>query len=282
MYSLELVNEWNRSIKMTQNEKRWQVTNVSGLDFPAAVISTSSIATLDGSRVNSRRLDNRNVVIGYVYNGDVEKNRGMINDVVMPKRYIKVLYRNKSKDVYIEGYVETSEYNLFEKKASGQISIICPGVYWLDRKSSETILTQTIPLFEFPCSIPSEGVALSELMNDTYGDVINGGNVESGTVFELSANRPVFKPKLVNVSTGQTMQLDIQMLAGDHITISTVKGSKHIVLERNGQVINIINTLAGRDWITLVPGYNRISYGAESGAVGLVVKVSHRNMYGGV
>lgn len=283
MYSLILKNEWNNSIEMTHNENRWQVTSVTGLNPPAAVISTSPVVTFDGSRFNSSRLDNRNIVISFVFNGNVEQNREMINNVVMPKRYIKVYYKNRSKDVYIEGYVESLEYDLFSNKVSGQISIICPNPYWMDRAYNEVLFTQVIDLFEFPFSLPDEGTAISELMDVPTNEVINGGNIESGVVIEIEAHRNIIQPKVMNLTTGQSMEIKIEMGAGDRIIISTSRGQKYIKWDCNCEESNIINKLVdGSQWITLNPGSNRFTYSSVYGVENMVVTVSHRNLYGGV
>ena len=63
MYRLTLENEFHSQIELTGQEDKWQVTNVTGLNPPPAVISTSVIPNFDGERFNASRLDKRNIVI---------------------------------------------------------------------------------------------------------------------------------------------------------------------------------------------------------------------------
>lgn len=283
MFNISIENEWNRSLELTHNERKWKVTKVTGLNPPAAVISTSTVAGMDGSRFNSSRLDDRNIVITMVFEGDVETNRTIINNMVLPKRYIKVLYKTKTKNVYIEGYVESLEYDVFDAKVAAQISIICPDPYWKDREYNVVSISQVIDLFEFPISLPVGGTAISEIMDAPTVEVLNGGNIESGALIEIETKGYVLNPKVMDLSTGQNVEMAMELSGGDRLVISTSRGNKHIMLDRDCVTTNVINKkTAESEWITLTPGANRFTYSAEAGARDMVVRISHRNLYGGI
>lgn len=277
-------NEWNKQIKLTQDETRWQVTSVTGINPPVANIATSVIPTFDGSRFNSSRLEDRNVVISLAINGDAEANRLELNSVIMPKRYIKLYYVNKTKSVYIEGYVESFEYDVFEEsKILAQASIICPDPYWKDTKQSASTFTPVVDLFEFPFSIPEEGIAISELLTVDEGSILNAGSIESGIIITIESRHKVLNPFVQNVTTGQKMIINEEISKGQVVTISTIRGSKSIRLYSDGVTTNILNDLAaGSKWITLAIGENSFTYGADYGAEDMIVKISYRNQYGGL
>ena len=281
VFSVE--NEYNNKLELTHNEKKWQVISVTGLSSPAAVISTSVIPTFDGERFNSSRLSARNIVITLVINGDAEANRATLNKVVLPKRYIKFYYENNSHKYYIDGYVESFEYDLFENKIAGQISIICVDPFFKDEEQTAEILTGIINLFEFPFAIPEEGIAISEITEDKNAEITNMGTDQTGLEIVIDAINPVVNPYIENITTGEILKLNTIMQKNDIIKINTNRGSKTIKLYRGDQVINLINSMTNDSkWMVLTPGTNGLIYGADAGVDNMTVKISFRNLYGGV
>jgi len=281
VFSIE--NEFNNTLQLTQNEKLWQVTSVTGLNPPPAAIATSVVPTFDGERFNSSRLQARNIVITLVINGDAEANRMALNKVILPKRYIKVNYQNKSKNLYIEGYVESFEYDVYENKITAQASILCPDPYWKDAEQSAAIMTPVVDLFEFPFSLPEEGIALGEILTLTEGDITNNGSIQAGCVISVEASREVLNPYIENVTTGEKMLINTELTKGDILTINTTRGSKSVQLYADGVTTNILNDLdESSQWITLAIGANTFIYGADYGAENMTVKIQYRNLYGGV
>lgn len=281
-FSIE--NEYNNNLQLTQNEKRWQLTSVTGLNSPPAAIYSSVVPTFDGERFNSARLEARDIVITLAINGDAEANRMALNKVILPKRYIKIYYQNKSLNVYIEGYVESFEYDVFaDNKIVAQASIICPDPYWRDQEQSEAVMTPVVDLFEFPFSIPEEGIALSELLTITGGDITNQGSAQSGLLITIEASREVLNPYIINATTGAKMLLNTEMTRGEVININTIRGSKYIRKYSDGVTTNILNDLdESSQWISLALGENRFTYGADYGEENMAVKIQYRNLYGGV
>lgn len=282
VFSIE--NEFNNSLQLTQQENRWQVLSVTGLNPPPAAIATSIIPTFDGERFNSSRLQARNVVINLAINGNAEENRMALNKVVLPKRYIKVKYKNNTKDVFIEGFVESFEYDVFEdNKIKAMASILCPDPYWKDAAENEASMKAIVNLFEFPFSIPAEGIAISELLNNTEGEILNQGSIQSGCMITIEAINNVLNPYIENITTGEKMIINKELTRGDVLTINTNRGNKSVKLYADGTTTNIINDLdESSKWITLEIGANKIIYGAEYGEENMNIKIQFRNLYGGV
>lgn len=283
MLIVKIENEWNNQLQLTQNEDKWQLISMTGLNPPPANIATSIIPGFDGSRFNSSRLESRNVVITLALNGNVEINRMLLNAIILPKRYIKIYYKNNTLDVYIEGYVDTFEYDIFEQGVIAQASIICTAPYWIDCKERTTILSSIVNLFEFPFSIPNEGIALSETLVSVSSDVINLGTVQIGVMITIECNRKIINPSVINTTTGQTMKLNTELDDGDQIIINTVQGNKFIHKYSDDGIINIINSLdESSQWINLLPGYNIFMISSDYGTNNMIVTISMQNRYGGV
>lgn len=277
-------NEYGVKIKATGNENRWQVTALTGLNPPPAVISTSAIPNIDGSRFNTSRLDNRNIVLTMAINGDVEGNLETLNRVISPKRYIKVYYSTNEKDLYAEGRVETFEYDKFEgSKIHAQASILCFDPYWHSLERDEQTLSNHIGLFEFPFSIPAEGIAISEILGSTLKVFKNLGTVASGLRFTIEVSSSVVNPYIQNTTTGETMTFNLTLARGDVLEVSTVKKAKYIRLYSGGTTSNVMNTLAdGSKWLTLAIGENNLIYGSDTGSEAMTIRTSRENLFGGV
>ena len=283
MYTLKIENEYHSQLELTHNETKWQVTSITGLNPPAASISSSVVAGFDGERFNSSRLDKRNIVISFVINTNVEANRMLLNSIIFPKRYIKVYYKNSSKDLYIEGYVESFEYDIFSSKCACQLSIICPTPFWIDNNITSVTLSPVVSLLEFPFSIPVEGIAFSEFVGIQSNMVANNGNIQTGIEIELEAMHNVIQPTIMNVTTGENMTIETELQSGDRILISTIRGNKYVKSDCNCVESNLINNLTDDSkWIQLIPGQNRFSYSATYGSEYITLTVKHRDLFGGV
>ena len=276
-------NEWNNRLRLTQNESRWQLTGLTGLNPPPANIVTSVIPGFDGTRFNLGRLEERNVVITLALTGNAETGRMLLNNVILPKRYIKVLYRNNTLNVYIEGYVDTFEYDVFEQGIIAQASIICPSPYWIDVNDSDTNIKRIVDLFEFPFSIPEEGIAFSEITASASNSVINSGTVQTGIMITIEADYDVTNPTITNTTTHEHMTIDMDMKKGDQIIINTVQGNKYVEKYADDTETNIINSLTmDSNWINVIPGENLFMAEAESGEIHMRTKITLQNRYGGV
>lgn len=283
MFTLKVENEYHAQLELTHNESKWQITSVTGLNPPIASISTSIVAGFDGEKFNTSRVGPRNIVISFVINSNVDSNLTELNRLIFPKRYIKLYYKSASKDLYIEGYTESFEYDKFSNKCACQLSIICPSPFWMSYEQATALLSPIVSLFEFPFSIPVEGIALSEFTDIKNGIVANEGNIETGAIIEIEATHNVIEPTIINVSTGERMTIKKELLNGDRIIISTIQGDKYIKLDCNCKESNIINDLtADSKWIKLIPGDNKFNYDAIYGAENLVITVKHRDLFGGV
>ena len=183
---------------------------------------------------------------------------------------------------FIEGRVESFENNPFTQLQQPQISVICPQPYW---KAIDDVLEhfwRSVPLFQFPFSIPAEGVEFSRLEYLTVISV-NGGEIETGCIITFSAFGAVTNPKFYNMTTGEMFGVNIELQDGDELIICTVEGQKSVKLIRNGTTTNeLANRAAGSKWIKIAPYNNSLSYDAASGSANMKVTVSFAQLYEGV
>ncbi|MDE7105433.1 MAG: phage tail family protein, partial [Ruminococcus sp.] len=149
-FKLILENENGQQINLSQTANRFMFSKIEGLNPPNATISTSTYAGINGSYLNNTFIEKRNVVISFEMRGiSIEKRRHALYKVVKTSRYIKVFYKTSNIDVYTEGYVETCEISNFQQLVSGQISIICPDIYWYSTNTQIAEYSQVSGAFHF-------------------------------------------------------------------------------------------------------------------------------------
>lgn len=247
-------------------------------------MDSSGYAGMDGSYLNNAFIEKRNVVIHFEMRGvGLEARRHQLYKVVKPSRYIKVYYATAGIDVFAEGYVETCEVNNFEMLTTGQISILCPDIYWYSTESVMAYYSQITGAFTFPFPTESnpEPFILGKYNTQNMMTIVNDGD-EIGFTLVIEALEDARSPTLYNADTDEYLQITGDILAGDIITITTKTGNKTVTLDRGGVKTNIINRLvSGSTWLTLREGKNRF-YLRGTGLQNLKVKIVHTNAYLGV
>ena len=288
-FSLVLENENGERLDMTATANQYMPSKIEGLNPPAGTISTSSYAGMNGSYLNNAFIEKRNVVISFAMRGiGIEKRRHQLYRVVKPSRYIKIWYKTANIDVYAEGYVETCEVSNFEQQISGQISILCPDIYWYSRDIFYAYYSGITGAFHFPFPESDAPFPLGVYSNSSLFSIINDGD-ETGFTLKIEALPSDIPQEVVAVTptiyneNGEYLQIKGDILTGDVITVTTKTGNKTVTLTRNGVDSNILNRLvSGSTWLTLKEGTNIFRVEAVRGVKKLRVTLMHRNSYLGV
>ena len=277
--------ENGQKLELTQNSE-YDVINIEGLNPVGATINTYKIGVSDGEHYNSSYVNMRNIVLYIVpknKSNDIETNRLALYKYFRPKHKIRLYFQHDSRDVFIDGYVETVEISLYSQLEQFQISVICPQPYFLDISTAQGDFTQIENLFEFPFAIEEEGIEFSRFgqIDDIY--INNDGEVETGLIISLYAFGSASGIELYLNDTQYFKLGDLSLETGDILTINTNKGEKSVTLLRNGTEINCINYVSkGSTWSTLDIGENKISKIIGSGMESVNIDVSYYIKYIGV
>lgn len=286
MFVAKIENTKNQILTLTQDESRFQVYSIQGLNPPKAAINFSKVAGLDGGKFNSAKLDERNIVIYIKLNGDVEANRIYLYTFFNTKEWCKFYYKNGSRDVYIEGYVETAECDLFTNNEIMQISIICPNPYFKAMQEIVDDISKAIGAFKFPFSINiSNPIPFSTIDTTKITNVYNDSETETGVTIEVDISNTINNLLIRNVSTGETFRLNYHFIENDKVIIDTNKGQKSITLIRDAIRYNIFTSIVkGSTFFQLAIGDNFFSYLADNGANddSIHITFKHYTLYRGV
>ena len=283
MFTLKVENRNSQVLTLTQNESRYQVINIDGLNPPEAEIYTNAVANMDGEKFKSAKLQMRNVVLTIKINGDAETNRLQLYEYFATGRWCKIYYENSSRKVFIEGYCETIECPLFTINQEMQISIVCPDPYFKSLQMIYADISKVFANFEFPFDIDENGIEMSIVDIGREVMVLNNGEIATGANITLTAGGEISNPIIYNVETGAFFKLNTTMQTGDIIVISTTKGHKSVHKISNGIKTNAINFVAnGSTWFQLEVGNNKYTYTADVNEELLKVEIEANLLYEGV
>lgn len=280
MFDLSVKNISGDVLRLTRNNN-YAITGVSGLTPVAANINTSTAGINDGVVYNSARLSYRNIVITLCFARNVETSRIKLYDYFQTKQFCRLYFSNGSRDVYIDGYVETFECDLFTMTETAQISIICPKPYFKNVTETVNSGATVSAAFEFPTAF--NDVVFSTETAGTTVTIPNNGDVSAGMDIEINFTGSVSAPVIRNAATGEYFRLNRNFVSGDKVIVNTRSGEKSVILTRFGVEFNIINALdTGASWLQLQRGNNTLLLGANSGSTALSVTFKHYDLFAGV
>ena len=283
MYTFKVQNSAGETLELTHNAA-YGITNIDGLDPPDVVINTTHNVGYDGEEFNSAYIQPRQITVTMAINSPAEGNRIRLYRYFRQKEAVRVFYKNGTRDVYIDGYVQSMQIAFFAKKQTAQIVIKCPHPPFNGTAVEEQQMYAVQSLFEFPFSIEvGDPIPFSEIITGQDKTIINAGDIDTGVEITIDAVGAVDTPKIYNVDTGEYMIFDLEMETGDTITIDTRRGQKSAYLIRNGVKQNIVGRLRfGSTWFRLRPGENLFTSDADASPENMMIIFRVVDQYEGV
>lgn len=148
MYQIEIENKYGDKLGLTNNPN-YNVT-ATGLNPVKSNIVTATVANYGGERFVSSRKQKRNIILNIYPLEPVEVNRINLYKYIRSDDFIRVYFKNNTRNVYIDGYVEAFELNHFEQTQIAQVSIICPQPNFIDVNSNYVNNSDVVKSFHFP------------------------------------------------------------------------------------------------------------------------------------
>lgn len=287
MFTLEVENKYNQRLRLSQNESNYQILSIDGLTPPAASIHTITSANSHGSIYKAAKIEPRNIVIQIKPRGNIEENRLRLYEYFVPSDWCKIYFRNGSRNIAIEGYVENIEGNLFENNQIMQISILCPEPFFKDVDKTIIDISKEHSSFEFPFALSEDGSEFSIFEEDRFTCVVNYGEADTGMIIEIehngSANNNVICPTIRNYITGERLSVNAYFSGGEKIIINTNIGKKSVTKVSNGIETNIMNQFDLKStWLQLKKGANYFTYDRSEWDRLFKIKIQYSSNYLGV
>lgn len=280
----------------------FNITDITGIDGGDADINTTQLTTVDGSKYNSARRRERNIVLKMKYYDspelEIETIRHLSYKFFKVKSHIGLVFYTDERDSFISGYVESNDVKIFKEEESCQVSIICPNPYFQELGLTQvTTFSGVDAAFEFPFG--NEDLYEPELIFGEIRSIFDSvipyyGDADTGVVIKIrTMSSNVNGINIYNTETREEMHIntsEIQNItgspfsSGDEIIINTNKGEKSLTLVRSGGYYDILNAIdKDSDWFTLAYGDNVFAFTVDSGIKeNLIISIENNVLYEGV
>lgn len=277
--SVTITNYLGEQVHIVLNEDNpdhgFLIEEIKGLGPPKANISTTSLATGDGSVFNFAKLQQRNIVFEIIFTPapDIETTRQRSYQFFPMKKPLEILIEEDNRVLSCTGHVESNNPDIFDKQETTQISIICTDCYLYDVGMEETIFSGIENMFEFPFSNELEEKEdffivdnFGNLVVDENGISINGYALEDRNIIFGNIERAAQKTVIYegDADVGVTITMHAIGIVED-ITIYDVitRERMHIDTEKiealTGEGVHtgdtiVITTMRKNRTITLIRG----------------------------
>lgn len=158
--------------------------------------------------------------------------------------------------------------------------------FWKNETETKEEIASWVGAWEFPTEIDedsTDSMVFGYREESVIVNCYNAGDVSTGMRIKFTALGVLENPILLNVETGEFIQINRTMQAGDVITVNTEYGNKGAVLERNGEVIDCFKDIdVDSTFMELGIGDNIYRYDATNGVDNLEVSIYYNPQYLGV
>lgn len=288
---LTYTNERGESIVFS-HASTFHTNEVNGLsDVRNAIYSINSMGqdgdTYLGNRIESREIE----IVGSIKERDKDRMRDFrrqMNRVLNPQYAATLTYEYGDFKRVIDCKVDNAP--VFSRRAIFQdftVQLLCLNPFWRKESKTRNDIATWIGGFEFPepdgLEIPEDGWEIGYRQPSLIVNVYNDGDVQTGIRIEFRALGVVTNPSLLNVDTQEFIKLNIELIAGDVLTVSTGYGEKEVTLNRGGVVTDAFRYLdVDSSYLQLAVADNLFRYSAEGNLENLEVSIYHDDLYLGV
>lgn len=161
------------------------------------------------------------------------------------------------------------------------ITLVCPDPIWKSVRDEGVSMAWVEGDIEFPVELAKE-FTVAHRVPVVMGKIHNDSNVSRGLTITFEASGNVSNPIMIEATRQQRLKVEVDMVIGDILTITTGAHNKHVRLTHEG-VTREINSkwVFGSTWLQAEPGKNVFRYTADSGDASLSATITSTPQYWG-
>lgn len=271
--------------------------DVTGLsDVENEIFSTSGINQAGGTYLGYHIAGRDIEIVGHIKERDkavVREYRHQLNHALNPTYACVLIYQHDNFKRQIRCRVNSAPH--FDVDGGWQrftIDLLCLNPFWTDEAETYTQIATWIGGMEFDSV---NGLQLTNSEEDPQWEVgyrlpnlitniENTGDATTGLTITFTAQGSVSNPGLINIHSQEFLQINMDMEAGEEITVKTGYGEKSVTFKNlSGEVQDIFRYLDIQStYLQLEIGDNPYRYYAALGEDNLNVTIKHSNLYLGV
>lgn len=255
------------------------LVNVEGLHEALYELETTDNYGISGITVIGSKQQGRPLVIEAQISDHYTERREKLYRILPEEDNVTVQFYDEQGEVkIIIARVQSINISALGVIRDVEISLLCPNPHFRDETPTHYDMAGWIGGFEFDVDL-TDANELETRVAEQIKVLSNPSNVEIPLKITFRANGPVKRPTLINVTTDELMQIDVEMNVGDVLTVNTERGVRSkIVL--NGTPANN-KWVYGSTWLRLPIGDSVFKYDAESGVDNLDVEIETYTLYRG-
>lgn len=268
------------------------LSHIEGLGHPGATSQKSQGVNQDGCNSEDSLLDPRVIKLqATIRTKNREKlyelrrkifriiNPKTLNQATGKRGELLIYYTNDYKKYRIYGKVEDSaEFNDRKKNHDkATISFYCQDPYWLDEEGQDIDIKSVQGGLKFGLTLPNKFSTVS-----FYKEIDNKGDVEAP--IEIEYIGPASNPKITNETTGEYIQVNMEIGENEKLVIDTREGKETVNLITPHKIEDVYNNIDLKStFFKLIVGKNLIKYSSDiEGAKDKVTIKDYTNKYVGV
>ena len=262
------------------------VTGIS--DIKNTLYTTSSMGqhgeTFISQKINSRDID----IAGSINRKDKDvmlQLRRSMQKILNPELNATLTYVYGSFTKVIDAKIDSAPVFRHKKVLEEfTIQLTCPSPFWRDQKESRQDIASWVGSFSFPLEIPEdEGIIFGYRQPSVIVDVYNEGDVAAGMRVAFKATGTVSNPQILNINTGEYIQVNATLTAGETVIVNTEYGNKGAVMQSGGEEVDYFRYIdVDSTFMQLAIGDNVFRYDASAGLDALEVTIYYSPKYLGV
>lgn len=267
------------------------LSHIEGLGHPGSTSQKSQGVVQDGCDVEDALLDTRQikmeVTIRTKNRTKLYELRRKIYRIINPKTYnsqtnkrgeLLLYYTNDFKKYRIYARVEDGvDFNQRKKNHDkATLSFLCADPYWLDEKDTFEDIKSIKGGLKFRLSLPNKFATTT-----FYKNINNVGDVE--TPVQVEYEGPATNPKITNETTGEYIQVNMEIAEKEKLIINTAEGQETVNLVTPHEVRDVYNNIdLNSTFFKLIIGNNLIKYSSDAEGAKDRVSITYSNKYVGV
>lgn len=256
----------------------------------STIYSTNSMGqhgdTYVGQRIEARDID----ILGHINTRDksqaLQLRRQMLK-ILNPELGGTLVYEYGSFkrviDCRLSGEPKINKKNVLYEFS---FQLECLNPFWREESETKEDIASWVAAWHFPCVIEKDSrksMIFGHRSDSVIVDCYNEGDVSTGMRIKFAALGEVRNPVLLNVDTGEFIQVNAVMQTGDMIEINTKYGSKGAKLIRDGVETDYFRFIdVDSTFMQLAIGDNNFRYDAAGGVNSLEVAIFYNKEFLGV
>jgi hypothetical protein len=313
IYSVNVLNPSNDELilELTNPEKSGiQVRHIDGIGPTKSNINIYDVPSIDGGLFNSARTQARQIVLKLGFEwlklGDhttplIEDARHLSYKFFPLKRKIRLEFITDYRTLYIDGYVESNEPDIFSKDETTTVSVMCPDPNFYASDTQYGLINYPNQnKFEFPFDNNSLDQRLIEFSSSAgsdsclinyEGDNMTGVTMEMYFVHDFPKSQTItlsfinkIESTVIRVNPARVVRTSgYDIHKGDRIIINGKPGYKSADLQTWDKTYNIFNAITlENNWPVLYPGENTVVMRAGGSTDAIKGRVIYNTLYDGV